>query len=49
MRRAALLPSFTSKSYMLFSKSGFTDALERRAAQQGGISLVGVDDMFAVV
>lgn len=47
MRRAALLPNFTSKSYMLFSKAGFTDALERRVEQQGGISLVGVDDMFA--
>ena len=45
INRAAPLTHFTSKSYMLFSWSGFTGALE----QQGGISLVGFDNMFAVV
>jgi AAA+ ATPase superfamily predicted ATPase len=46
MRKSALLPSFTNVHYMLFSKSGFTDALINRSAKQNGITLIAIEDMF---
>jgi AAA+ ATPase superfamily predicted ATPase len=45
-RKSGLFAGFTSIHYMLFSKSGFTDTLRQRAARQGNITLVGVEDMF---
>ncbi|MDR1194554.1 MAG: ATP-binding protein [Peptococcaceae bacterium] len=45
-RRAGLFPAFTKVCYILFSKSGFTDALRERAAAEGDIILLGLDDMF---
>jgi AAA+ ATPase superfamily predicted ATPase len=46
IRKAVLLPRFKNVWYMLFSKSGFTDALKRRAAGGGNVQLVDVGDMF---
>jgi len=47
MQKTRLFPSFTKVKFMLFSKSGFTDALENKAMKQGDITLIGVDDMFS--
>jgi hypothetical protein len=46
--KAELFPGFASIHYMMFSKSGFTEALKDRAASQGDITLIGVEDMFSV-
>ncbi|MDR1134737.1 MAG: DUF234 domain-containing protein [Clostridiales Family XIII bacterium] len=46
VRKSELFPSFQSKQYILFSKSGFTVNLQARAKEQGNITLVGVDEMF---
>jgi len=46
IRKAKLFPGFTDIHYILFSKSGFTDALKHRAAKLGKVMLIGVDDMF---
>ena len=46
IERAKLFPGFSDICYILFSKSGFTSALEERATRQGNVTLVGVDDMF---
>ena len=48
IRKAELFSYFTSVLYMLFSKSGFTDALRDRAAIKGDVTLIGVDDFFTV-
>lgn len=45
-RKAKLFSFFTSINFILFSKSGFTPALEYKAANHDGIILVGVNDMF---
>jgi len=45
-RKTILIPRFTSRYYMLFSKSGFTAALKDKAAREDDIILVGVEDMF---
>jgi AAA+ ATPase superfamily predicted ATPase len=47
MRKAALFPRFKDIYYILFSKSGFTDALRVIADRRGDVTLVGIDDMFA--
>jgi hypothetical protein len=46
IRKAGLFSEFTNVRYMLLSKSGFTDALNSKAASRGDVTLVGVDDMF---
>ena len=46
VRKGEMFPGFTNIHYMLFSKSGFTDALRRTAKKQGNITLVEVNDMF---
>ncbi|MCL1816459.1 MAG: ATP-binding protein [Clostridiales bacterium] len=45
-RKSRLFYEFLSIHYILFSKSGFTGELEKRAAKQGDISLVNLEDMF---
>jgi len=45
-RKAALFPYFENTQYMLFSKSGFTDSLEKMASEQGNIMLISTRDMF---
>ena len=45
-RKAGLFQGFTFVHFMLFSKSGFTNALKKRAAKNENISLIGVEDMF---
>jgi AAA+ ATPase superfamily predicted ATPase len=47
-RKAELFPGFTDIRYMLFSKSGFSDALISLAARREDIALIDVDDMFAL-
>jgi AAA+ ATPase superfamily predicted ATPase len=44
-RKSRLFPSFTNTQYMLFSKTGFTDALKEKS-KQGHVILIGVKDMF---
>ena len=46
MRKAELFQSFTNTQFVLFSKSGFTDTLQGKAAKQSDVTLIGVDDMF---
>jgi AAA+ ATPase superfamily predicted ATPase len=46
MRKAGLFKVFTAVFYILFSKSGFTDAMKSRAAEHGNVILTGVDEMF---
>jgi AAA+ ATPase superfamily predicted ATPase len=46
IRKSELFPAFQTKHYILFSKSGFTDALTARAEEQGNIILVRAEDMF---
>ena len=48
MRKAGLLPGFADAHFMLFSKSGFTEALEGTAACREDIALIGIDDMYAI-
>jgi AAA+ ATPase superfamily predicted ATPase len=48
IRKAGLLTCFTEVHFMLFSKTGFTNALKVRAAKAGGIALVGIAEMFLV-
>jgi len=48
MRKAKLFSSFTDVHYMLFSKSGFSEPLERRAAHSESITLVGIEEMFLI-
>ena len=45
IKKSGLL-RFKKSSFILFSKSGFTDTLKERAARQGNIVLVEADDMF---
>jgi AAA+ ATPase superfamily predicted ATPase len=45
-RKAALFPQFKNKSYIIFSKSGFTDRLKEKAAGLSNIVLAGLDEMF---
>ena len=47
IRKSGLLRQFTNAEYMLFSKSGFTGALKRRAAKNGRVTLVSAGDMFS--
>lgn len=44
--KSGLHTQFTGKYYMLFSKSGFTDALANREKKAGNITLVSPPDMF---
>ena len=46
VRKAGLFPGFADVHFMLFSKSGFTGALRDRAACGGGVTLIGIDEMF---
>ena len=46
IRKSELHTQFTGKYYMLFSRSGFTDALAKRAKKAGNIILVAPSDMF---
>ena len=45
-RRAGLFRNLTDIHFMLFSKSGFTDAIKNRAGMQKNIILLGIEDMF---
>ena len=45
MRKSGLFPAFKRKYYMLFSKSGFTEPLIKRAEHENA-RLIGVDDLF---
>ena len=45
-RKAALFHGFKDIHYMLFSKSGFTDALKAGASKYGNVSLIGLEEMF---
>jgi hypothetical protein len=46
MRKSGLFSQFTNIEYILFSKSGFTSALRKRAAKQGRVTLISAGDMF---
>ena len=46
VRRAGLFTGIRCVRFILFSKSGFTDALQRKAAEKGNIFLIEPDDMF---
>ena len=46
VERSQLLPSFKEKYYMLFSKSGFTGTLKKRAAEDTSLQLVTIQDMY---
>jgi hypothetical protein len=46
--KAQLFSNFTNKHYMLFSKSGFSDDLRKMAVSQGGIALIGIEDLFTI-
>jgi len=46
IERSLLLKQFKEKHYMIFSKSGFTEALRREAEQMGNVALVTPDMMF---
>jgi AAA+ ATPase superfamily predicted ATPase len=48
IRKAGLFPAFQSKRYALFSRTGFTAALQARAERQKDIILVAPDDMFSI-
>jgi len=48
IRKAGLFPGFTGVHYMLFSKSGFSDTVIHRAAEQEDITLVGFEEMFTI-
>ncbi|MDR1157817.1 MAG: ATP-binding protein [Oscillospiraceae bacterium] len=47
--KAALLPQFTEKHYMLFSKSGFTKALTTLINTRQDVALVSLPDMLAPI
>lgn len=47
IRKSELHAQFTGKHYMLFSKSGFTDALINTAIKAGNITLVSPSDIFS--
>ena len=47
--KSGLFAEFTHKHYMIFSKSGFTEALEKRATRSGNVSLFRVEDMFEYI
>ena len=46
VKKSELFPGFTNVHYILFSKSGFTGAMKARAAKQGDVTLVDVEEMF---
>jgi AAA+ ATPase superfamily predicted ATPase len=46
IRRSELLPRFTNKQYILFSKASFTAGLEHMAAKRKDIFLIRPEDMF---
>jgi len=46
IRKSEMFPGFTNISYMIFSKSGFTDEVKSRAVKQDNITLIDVEDMF---
>jgi len=48
VRKSKLFQCFLNINYIMFSKSGFTDELIKRAAGQNKISLISVDDMFRI-
>ena len=45
-RKAKLFPRFEDVSYILFSRSGFTDALTEKASRHSDTLLISIDDMF---
>ncbi|MDR1894432.1 MAG: ATP-binding protein [Spirochaetales bacterium] len=46
VRRSELLPRFTNKQYILFSKSGFTAGIKNMAAKRKDLFLIHLEDMF---
>ncbi len=46
VRRSELLPNFTDKKYILFSKSGFNQALRSKSEKDADITLVSPKQMF---
>jgi AAA+ ATPase superfamily predicted ATPase len=46
IQRSRLFRGFTNIHYMLFSKSGFTDAMKARSAKHDYITLIEVEEMF---
>ncbi|MCL2099251.1 MAG: ATP-binding protein [Oscillospiraceae bacterium] len=44
--KSSLLTQFTDSYYILFSKSGFTQMLSKRAQKENRIRLVSISDMF---
>ncbi|MCL2818093.1 MAG: DUF234 domain-containing protein, partial [Clostridiales bacterium] len=46
IQKAGLFRNFTNVHYMLFSKSGFTDALKTRAAKHDDVTLINAMEMF---
>lgn len=46
IRKSELLPWFTKKYYMLFSKSGYTNSLLNRIKQVDNVKLISIQDMF---
>ena len=45
-RKAGLIYDFTDCYYIIFSRSGFTDALKNKAEADEHLSLINVDEMF---
>ncbi|MDR2572491.1 MAG: ATP-binding protein [Oscillospiraceae bacterium] len=48
IRKSMLFSGFDKVYYILFSKSGFSETLHKRAGDQSNIMLVSVDDMFKI-
>jgi hypothetical protein len=46
VRKSELLTQFTSKRYILFSKSGFTAGLKNAARTRSDLILTGLNQMF---
>ncbi|MDR1940682.1 MAG: ATP-binding protein [Clostridiales bacterium] len=46
LKRKAVLFKAQNAYYYIFSKSGFSDALKASASKDGGISLIGLNDLF---
>jgi len=44
--RSLLLRRYAARRYMIFSKSGFTEALVREAEKRGDVELVSLDKLF---
>ncbi|MCL2501222.1 MAG: ATP-binding protein [Defluviitaleaceae bacterium] len=44
--KCGMFTQFTTKHYFLFSKSGFTSAAQRLAAESGNVHLINFKDMF---